>query len=175
MSAHQFVAIPRYFSAIVPCFALIFAANCSKSESELVGFHKYEIGKTTKKDGIACSDQGEQTYCSHNDSPSIAGHKTQTDLYFNGHGEDAPLVEILVGIWKCDPGQVSTSLYAQMGEPKEKIGSRMHWAFKHMTVIANLENDKGLCTMHFLDHGEKARIAKLFPRPSPAPTTAPAK
>ncbi len=165
------MAMPRHISAFVLCFSVFFIANCGKKDTELVGFHKYEFGKTTKKDGVACSKRGQQTYCSHNDSPSIAGHKTQTDLYFRGHDEDSPLAEILVGIWKCNPGELSAGLYAQMGEPAEKVGQRLRWEFKNMTAIAILKEDKGLCTLHFLDHSEEKRIAKLFPRSNAEPVS----
>ena len=147
--------------------SLSVVGGCSKSEPELVGFHIYQIGTSTAADGYVCRPQDEQTYCSNNPSPRIAGHKTQTDLFFRGHAEDAPLVEILVGIWGCKPGQVGADLHAKMGEPSQVADKRAYWRLKKMTVVALLPKDKDLCTLHFLDHSETERIAELFPTLQP--------
>lgn len=137
----------------------------------MAGFGFFEIGKHTAKDGYVCRPDGELTYCSNNPTKTIAGHKTTTDLYFRGHGDDAPLAEILVGVWNCDPGPVSADLTGAMGEPTERAHKRDIWRLKKMTVIALLPREDDLCVVHFLDHGEKARIAELFPPAAPASAT----
>ena len=150
--------------------------GCSKKESELRGFYKYEIGKSTPADGYSCFPDKEQTKCVLNPSSTIAGHKTQTDLYFRGHAEDAPLVEIAVGIWACQPGKVSAELQGKLGEPVETADRRLLWKLKHMTVIALLprSDNKELCMVHFVDPTETAQIAALFADEAPAPQEKPA-
>jgi hypothetical protein len=143
--------------------ALAASAGCKKKEADPVGFGIFQIGKSTPKDGYVCRPDGEQTYCSNNPSPSIAGHKTQTDLYFRGHGDDAPLVEILVGVWGCRPGAVSADLEAKMGEPTQTADKRAYWKLKKMRVVAQLPKEDDLCTVHFLDPSESERLAELFP------------
>lgn len=144
----------------------LLAMSCSSGEGELVGFGKYKIGKTTPAHGYVmgkCRPEGENTFCFLNRSPSIAGHKTQTDLYFKGHEDDAPLIEISVGVWNCQVGPVSADLQSKLGDPKEVVGKRALWTLKKMTVIALLPKDEDLCMVHFLDPSDTKRIASLFP------------
>lgn len=145
--------------AIATSAALV---GCKKSEPDVVGFGLYEIGKSTPADGLICRPDGKQTYCFNNPSPSIAGHKTQTDLYFDGHADDAPLVEILVGIWACKPGSVSADLQAKMGEPTKVGDKRAMWHMKKMTIVAQLPKSDALCTVHFLDPKDTARADEIF-------------
>ena len=112
-----------------------------------------------------CRPEGSNTFCFLNRSPSIAGHKTQTDLYFRGHGDDAPLIEISVGVWNCQVGPVRTDLQQKLGEPTKVADRRAIWALKKMTVIALLPKDDELCMVHFLDPGDTKRIDSLFPGP----------
>jgi len=113
-----------------------------------------------------CRDEGSNTFCFLNRSPSIAGHKTQTDLYFRGHGDDAPLIEISVGVWNCQVGPVRTDLQKKLGEPTKVANTRAIWALKKMTVIALLPKDDELCMVHFLDTSDTKRIDSLFPGPA---------
>jgi hypothetical protein len=156
-------------SLVISALALL-APGCTQ-DVEHVGFGVYQIGKSTPKDGYACRPQDEQTYCSNNPSPKIAGHKTQTDLFFRGHEENAPLVEILVGVWNCRPGDVGADLQGKVGKPTQVGDKRALWKLKKMTVVALLPrpDDKTLCTVHFLDHSETERIAELFPETTEAP------
>lgn len=143
------------------------AGACDKKKAEPAGFGIFKIGKSTPADGFKCQPEGNYTFCFLNPSPPIAGHKTQTDLYFRGHAEDAPLMEIQVGIWACDPGAVSADLTAKMGEPTERATKRALWRLKKMTVVAQLPKDNELCMVHFLDPAEGKRIAELFAPPAP--------
>lgn len=141
-------------------------AACSKpapKEKPKV-FGLYQIGETTPADVGACRPQDDQTYCSNNPSPKIGGGRTQTDLFFRGHADDAPLVEILVGVWACKAGQVSADLHKMFGEPTQVAKKRSFWRLEEMTIIALLPMENDLCTLHFLDHTEKDRIAELFPQ-----------
>ncbi len=163
MFGQKFASISYRFPLFIALLALSSSGGCKKEEPGIVGFHTYEFGKTTKKDGIACSKKGTQTYCSNNVSPQIAGHKTQTDLYFNGFEEDAPLAEILVGVWNCRPGDLSLELYEKMGEPFQKTEDKSLWKMKNMTAVALLGRGANLCTIHFLAPTEVKRISELFP------------
>jgi hypothetical protein len=141
-------------------------AACSKpapKEKPKV-FGLYQIGETTPADVGACRPQDDRTYCSNNPSPKIGGGRTQTDLFFRGHADDAPLVEILVGVWACKAGQVSADLHKMFGEPTQVAKKRSFWRLEEMTIIALLPMENDLCTLHFLDHTEKDRIAELFPQ-----------
>jgi hypothetical protein len=141
-------------------------SGCKSGDKELVGFGKYKIGETTPADSYVmgkCRPEGSETFCFLNRSPSIAGHKTQTDLYFRGHEEKAPLIEIQVGVWNCQPGPVSADLQSKLGDPTQIADKRAMWALKKMTVIALLPKDKELCMVHFLAPTESKRIASLFP------------
>ena len=137
--------------------------GCSKKEPDWDGFGIFKIGVSTPADGYSCRPDGEQTTCFLNPSPSIAGHKTTTDLFFRGLEEDAPLVEILVGIDACQPGPIGADLTGKLGEPAERAARRSLWRLKKMTVVALLPREADLCVVHFLDPSEKARIAELFP------------
>lgn len=140
---------------------------CDKRKAEPVGFGIFKIGKSTPADGYKCQPEGDYTFCFLNPSPLIAGHKTQTDLYFRGHAKDAPLIEIQVGVWACDPGPVGADLMAKMGEPSERSAKRSLWRLKHMTVVAQLPKDNELCMVHFLDPGETKRVSELYAPPAP--------
>ena len=144
--------------------SLATAGACTKpKEEEPKVFGLYQIGKTTPADVGACRPQDDQTYCSNNPSPKIGGGRTQTDLFFKGHADDAPLVEILVGVWSCKAGQVSADLHKMFGEPTQIDGKRSYWRLPEMSIVALLPMENDLCTLHFLDHSEKERIAELFP------------
>tara|TARA_R110002073_G_scaffold336577_1_gene535922 strand:+ start:5862 stop:6536 length:675 start_codon:yes stop_codon:yes gene_type:complete len=160
--------------------------GCSSGEGELVGFGKYKLGKTTPGDSYVmgrCDPKGSNTFCFMNRSPSIAGHKTQTDLYFRGHGDDAPLIEIQVGVWDCKVGPVSQDLHKKLGEPTEAADKRALWTLKKMSVVALLPMDSNLCMVHFLETSDTKRIDSLFRGTAPelnapaksAPKSAPAK
>lgn len=175
MLRHQFRANSSCPKRQWPVFIVVFAlgslglsvtGGCnSKSEEPPKVFNLYQIGKTSPADVGVCRPQGDQTYCSNNPTPKIGGHRTQTDLFFRGHEDDAPLVEILVAAWACKPGQISADLHVMIGEPTQVAGKRVYWRLKEMTVVALLprSEDKTLCSVHFLDHSETERIAELFP------------
>jgi hypothetical protein len=170
MPRHQFGANSssrkRHWPVLFAFIALAsLVSGCSKSgsEPERKVYGLYQIGKTTPADVGVCRPQNDQTYCSNNPSPKIAGHRTQTDLFFRGHEDTAPLVEILTGIWSCRPGQISADLHAMIGEPTKTADKRAYWKLDEMTVVALLPKDNDLCTVHFLDHSETERIAELYP------------
>ena len=142
---------------------LVMGACSTPKSSDNKVFGLYEIGVTTPADVGVCRPQDDQTYCSNNPSPKIGGGRTQTDLFFRGHEDDAPLVEILVAVWSCKPGQVSADLHKMLGEPTQVATKRTYWRLKEMTVIALLPRENNLCTLHFLDHTETERILELFP------------
>ncbi len=152
------------FQGLVIALVMLASPACSK-ETELIGFGKYELGKTTPADDHVmgkCRPEGADTFCFLNRSPSIAGHKTQTDLYFQGREETAPLIEIQVGVWNCHPQEVGVDLQAKLGEPTKTANKRALWSLKKMTVIALLPKEDGLCTVHFLALSETERVADLF-------------
>jgi hypothetical protein len=122
-----------------------------------------------------CRPEGSNTFCFLNRSPSIAGHKTQTDLYFRGHGDDAPLIEISVGVWDCQVDPVRSDLQKKLGEPAQTANKRARWNLKKMTVIALLPKDKNLCMVHFLDNSDTKRIESLFPGNAASEVSAPKK
>lgn len=172
MHRHQFRAISSSSSGHGPISYLVLAlvglslatvGACSKPKEEPKVFGLYQIGKTTPADVGACRPQDDQTYCSNNPSPSIGRGRTQTDLFFRGHAEDAPLVEILVAVWSCEPGQVSADLHKMFGEPTQIAQKRSYWNLDEMTVVALLPMENDMCTLHFLDHSESERITELFP------------
>lgn len=156
---------PVFFALLLLAgLSLVTAGACKKpKEEEPKVFGLYQIGKTTPADVGACRPQDDQTYCSNNPSPQIGGGRTQTDLFFKGHADDAPLVEILVGVWTCKAGQVSADLHKMFGEPTQIADKRSYWRLPEMTIVALLPMENDLCTLHFLDHNEKERIAELFP------------
>jgi len=137
--------------------------GCSKSEPVLTGFGSYKFGKSTLADGYRCEVRGEQTFCFLNPSPPVAGHKTQTDLFFDGYEVDAPLAEIRVGVWQCKVGPVLQDLETRMGVATQVHNNRYLWKLKKMTVIARLPKSKDLCMIHFLQPKNQARITTLFP------------
>lgn len=157
------------------------ATSCKSDKTELIGFGKYKIGVTTPADSYVmgrCEPRGPNTFCFLNRSPSIAGHKTQTDLYFRGHEEKAPLIEISVGVWDCQVGPVSADLEKKLGAPAERGDKTALWRLKKMTVVALLPKDKDLCMVHFLDPADAKRIDSLYsgnvaPKEEPAPSTDP--
>ncbi|MCP4447808.1 MAG: hypothetical protein GY811_21090, partial [Myxococcales bacterium] len=172
---------PSMLGLVAVCLLLI---GCKSGETELVGIGKYEIGKTTPADRHVmgkCRPQGANTFCFMNRSPSIAGHKTQTDLYFRGHDEKtAPLIEIAVGVWSCQVGVVTRELQSKLGEPTQWAKKRALWSLKKMDVVALLPKDDELCTVHFLDKSDSKRLASLFPgdeeavpKPTPPKPTPP--
>lgn len=164
-SSHRLQRATQLGSSLLLALSLGAVGSCKKAEADPVGFGIYQIGKSTPDDGYVCRPQNDQTYCSNNPSPRIADHKTQTDLFFRGHEANAPLVEILVGVWNCQPGKVRVDLGAKMGDPTQVSGKNAYWRLKKMTVIALLPRPEkhDLCTVHFLDHSETSRIAELFP------------
>src|SRR5690606_25954586 len=134
---------------------------CKREAPEIDGYGQFHIGKSTLADGYVCTPRGELTYCSNNPSPPLAGHRTDTDLYFRGTADDAPLVEILVAVNACKPAEVDKALREQLGEPDTDRDALRVWKQKAATVVARVPAEPALCEVIFLAQSETERLAQL--------------
>lgn len=151
----------RSLAAVLAAAVALPALSCKREAPEIDGYGDFHIGKSTLADGYVCTPRGELTYCSNNPSPPLAGHRTDTDLYFRGTGDDAPLVEILVTASACDPAVVERELIEQLGQPDTDRDALRVWEQKSAKVVARLPAEPALCELIFLAPGETERFAQL--------------
>jgi len=135
---------------------------CKRAAPEIDGYGEFHVGKSTVADGAACRPMGELTYCSNNASPPIAGQRTATDLYFRGHEDSSPLVEILVTVSACKADAVLADLRKKLGDPDEEAQGKFVWRKKGVVIVSQIEVEAGLCELNFLRADEKQRLEEIL-------------
>lgn len=135
--------------------------HCKQKTPEINGFGPYQLGKTKSSEAGRCRPDGEYNYCFLNASSSLAGHKTVTDLYFLGLGENDPLVEILVTVNMCKEDVVANNLVSRLGQPTETHSGVLVWKQTSANVVLQKNVKGGTCEMNILALSEEKRLKQL--------------
>ncbi len=165
MSAPSFVsgrAGGAVVVAAVTALTMIASGGCTR-DREIDGVAGYSLERTTLADapGI-CSAQDDLTWCHNNPGVSFGERPASVDLYFRGEEDDAPLVEILLGISACRPAEVEGVLMSQLGEPDVRRGSILRWDGAYAVTVAQLAKDTRACEVNIVSPDDEERIAELM-------------
>jgi hypothetical protein len=146
----------------IAALALVLAAVGCKRDTAIDGYEMWRFGKTTAKDGIACSERDGYTFCSQNGAVNVAGQHGQVNLFFRGHGDDAPLIEIELEFLTCSPDAIFGALTQKLGTQFQRFGkSAVVWAGERAVIFARLPADDGTCLVHFVIPEDRARLERL--------------
>lgn len=150
-------------AAILAALLTFALTACSKKEGDVDGIGEWHIGKTKVSEGFVCTPwENGMTFCSNQPPKNIADHTATVDLYFRGHGEDAPLVEILLAVQgACNTESLDKWLSSKLGSAPTRRGKAFVWPGKAATVAALLPAADGECRVHFLDPKDETRLAEL--------------
>ena len=164
MSAPSFVSGRSGGAVLVAAVTALtmIAAGCTR-DREIDGVAGYSLQRTTLADapGI-CSVQDDLTWCHNNPGVSFGERPASVDLYFRGEEDDAPLVEILLGISACRPAEVEGVLMSQLGDPDVRHESILRWDGAYAVTIAQLAKDTRACEVNIVSPDDEERIAELM-------------
>jgi hypothetical protein len=150
----------RFLIALAVAVAIAGAA-CKRGK-EIDGVADYSLVRTVLADAPGvCSPDGELTWCHSNPAIAFGSQRATVDLYFRGDHDDAPLVEILLAMNRCRPGEVEGLLTSQLGEPAVRRGSLLRWNGAYAVTFAQLEADGGGCQVNIVSPDDEGRIAAL--------------
>src|SRR5215210_1154464 len=98
---------------------------CKKKEGAVDGIGEWHIGKTTVADGFVCTPwENGLTFCSNQPPKNIGDHTASVDLYFRGHEETSPLVEILLAVQgSCNTESLDKWLTSKLGPSPARRGA----------------------------------------------------
>ena len=158
-------------AAILAALLSLALSACKKKEGDVDGIGEWHIGKTKVSEGFVCTPwENGMTFCSNQPPKNIADHTASVDLYFRGHGEDAPLVEILLAVQgACNTEAIDKWLSSRLGSAPTRRGMAFVWPGKAATVAALLPATDGECRVHFLDPKDETRLAELEKESQKAP------
>lgn len=146
--------------------ALLALGACEK-EKQYDGIGSWHISKSKLKDhgGATCQmDEGGVNWCPTYEKIDLGGQQASLDLYFDGKEDDAPLVEILLAVNRCQASPLGRALRKKLGDPKEDRGAVKVWSQEEAVIVATLPREDGTCEVSFLGPKQKERIAELKAR-----------
>ena len=138
--------------------------GCERKRGEIHGVGDYVIGETMlKQSGGVCQPHRAQTWCTGLSNLKIGEQSASADLYFGGHEPGSTLVEILLGIRRCNVASARSALEHQLGKPDEVLDKRVVWTFKKTVIVARLpvDNSPTDCEVSFVHPGETRTIEYL--------------
>ncbi len=136
-------------------------SGCKRNQS-IDGLESWRFGQTTAKDGVACSRRDQYTFCSQNGSLKVAGFTGQVNLFFKGHGDDAPLIEIEIEFLRCQPKAILQELVKKLGTQVEQVTPQaVLWPGQKAMILARMPAEDGICLIHFVIPDDKQRLDAL--------------
>jgi hypothetical protein len=153
----------RLFALALVVAGVAATAACKRKEGAIDGIGPYHLGKTVASEGTICQPQeGDLTWCSHNQELTVAGHRATVDLYFRGHEPTAPLSEILLAIRPpCDVEAIDAWLAERLGQATRSQGKAIVWQGPAAHIAALLPAEGGECRIHFVDPKDAARLTAI--------------
>lgn len=146
---------------ILAAAVLASAAACDK-KTEIDGVGPWHLGETIRRDGYVCTPQSDGiTFCSQQPPLAVAEQQADVLLYFKGHEETAPLIEIILSIDRCKPEGVVLALEHQLGAAHEIEGSTYVWTGKAAVIVGQVPTKEGRCEINFVAPTDAKRIAQL--------------
>jgi len=148
----------------------LFACEAKKGQPSGIG--RWRVGganptvRKDAKDGI-CSKEDTSasgrpvTWCHSLPPIKVANRTASVDLYFNGHADDAPLIEVQLNIRGCVENDLDRWLRGVLGVPIETVEKRAYWKNDFMWVGAIMPSDPGKCRVHILPLSETAEIERI--------------
>jgi len=156
--------------------SIAFLGCGDRKRAEITGVGPYVLGTMTLKEASgACNPDKEMTWCTTLRAVAVGEQSAGVDLYFDGHGDNASLVEILLVIRGCRFDSAKSALTHEMGKPTEELEGRMVWTGKRAVVIARLPGEQPtVCEVSFVHPSrvrtiEYLKTGKWPPKESPAP------
>lgn len=144
--------------------ALVLLA-CGTRVPDTSGVGPYVLGFTHLVDGevnARCQPSQELTWCFGSPEITLGTQPASVDLYFAGHGKEAPLVEIVLAVRACNVPVVTAALDKAMGAPTESLPKRRQWSRRSAFVLAKLPGSGTTCEIHFVAPSDPQRIAALL-------------
>ena len=141
---------------------LLFA--CKPKPPPVNGLGPYVLGETklaTGKRRARCQPDGKIMWCFGAPAIKVGDQPAAVDLYFDGQGDDASLIEIALRIRGCNIDAVDAALRTALGPSTQRRGRKLFWRSKFSFVAARLRVDGNACEVNFVDPKDTTRIAKL--------------
>ena len=147
--------------------ALVGLAGCNGHE-EYNGIGIWQFGHSTREDvktgrcdPTTLTDGRAATWCYLLPPYKIAGKVADLSLYFQGSGDDAPLIEIQLQIHGCVEDDIISWMRTAFGAQIEERATRAYWQNKYLWAAAFLPDEPGKCTLHFLPRSETSEIQRI--------------
>jgi hypothetical protein len=137
---------------------------CSARAPDTSGVGPYVLGSTKLADGevnARCQPTDELTWCFGSPQIALGAQSATVDLYFGGHGKDAPLVEIVLAVRSCQVPVVEAALDKAIGAASESGPKRRVWSRRSAFILAKLPGSGTTCEVYFVAPSDKKRIAAL--------------
>lgn len=163
------IGVIASIGGVITVGALVATGACSKKEPEFAGVGQYRFGHTklgTIKNGVCNNttiDDGKRkaTWCFALPAFNVANRAAEPELYFEGEGADAPLIEIQLKVRGCLEQDTETWLRTHFGPPIESKPGRLYYKNSFVWVAALIPSEPGRCRIHLLPHSEQSQIAKV--------------
>jgi hypothetical protein len=155
----------RWIAVAAALGMLITVASGCKRERAINGIDRWELNKTVKKQHKGRCDVDEKrnlTWCYGNPSLALGGQSATVDLYFDGTGDEAPLVQILLSIGGCNEPALKTWLQDKLGKTSASTSTRLYWEGKHAFIAALVPSDPARCDVKFVAPDQKGMIDAIW-------------
>ncbi len=158
-------------AALAALAALAAGPACSK-KGDPAGLGPWTFTKTTlghaKKAGVCqpteLADGRKATWCFGLQPIKAGGRVAELDLYFNGAGDDAKLIEIQLKVRGCVEEDLDRWMRERFGPPFETRSTRNYWKNSFLWAAALLPSEPGRCVVHFLPLSEGSEIERIKQR-----------
>ncbi len=146
---------------VVAFAALCCTAACEEKKPEINGIGDWVLGKTTLAQAPGVCSKDDVTFCSHNGTIAIGDTLAEVNLYFGGREDSAKLVEIELGVRRCDPEPLAVALSDALGKPSSRMPDKLLWEHELAFVSADFKAGARRCQVNFVSPGDKKRVAEL--------------
>jgi hypothetical protein len=147
---------------------LLLALAACNGEDEYTGIGNWRFNHSTRGDVKAgrcdpttLTDGRHATWCYGLTPYKITNRVAEVSLYFDGTGDDAPLIEIQLQVRGCVEEDIVTWMRTAFGQQIDERPKRAYWENKYLWAAALIPDEPGRCTLHFLPRSEAAEIARI--------------
>lgn len=146
-------------------------AGCSKPAKDIAGIGPWSITKTRLHSATGrCQptdlpDGRKGSWCFGQAPVGLAGSPAEVDLYFDGVGNDANLIELQLKVRGCVETRLDSWMHQQFGAPIENKATRGYWQNGTVFVAALMPSEPGQCLVRMLPLSEQSEIARIRAQP----------
>ena len=155
----------RWIAVVAALGSMLAVATGCERKREINGIDRWVLNKTTKVQNKGRCDydaKRELTWCYGNPSLALGGQSATVDLYFDGEGDEAPLVQILLSIGGCNEPALKDWLRDKLGNTSANTSTRLYWEGKHAFIAALVPSDPARCDVKFVAPDQKAMIEAIW-------------